>query len=228
MLKLDKRADLDALNSGQIKESLTLEYKSSGAVDRDQKRKEEMAKDALAFANAAGGQIVYGITERDNLPQGLDAGIDPLQYPGIWFEQVIQQNRPLLGHGADRLPSVDVESYNVELEDDEGFIGDRASNTAFRKLLGEWRKAVRKGDEDPFGDKASQDISKRKLEASLAEGDTEAAGIIQGAIEDFAQEFARVIRRFFKLKAWRDCERIAVGGGSAAAGWVSWRSDAPR
>ena len=25
------------------------------------------------------------------------------------------------------LPSVDVDSYNVELEDDEGFIGDRAS-----------------------------------------------------------------------------------------------------
>ena len=30
-------------------------------------------------------------------------------------------------HGALHLPSVDVDSYNVELKDDEGFIGDRAS-----------------------------------------------------------------------------------------------------
>ena len=30
-------------------------------------------------------------------------------------------------HGADRLPSVEVDSYNVELKDNEGFIGDRAS-----------------------------------------------------------------------------------------------------
>ena len=30
----------------------------------------------------------------------------------------------------------------------------------------------------------------------LTEGDTEAAGIVQGAIEEFAQEFALVIRRY--------------------------------
>jgi predicted NBD/HSP70 family sugar kinase len=119
----------------------------------------------------------------------------------------------LIAHGASRLPSVDVESYNVELEDKEGFIGDRASQTAFRKLLGEWRKALRKNGEDPFGDKASRDIPKRQLDAALADGDAEAAGLIQGAIEDFAQEFAWVVRRFLKLKAWRGSERIAVGGG---------------
>ena len=38
-------------------------------------------------------------------------------------------------HGATRLPSVDVDSFNVELKDDEGFIGDRASKGAFRKIL---------------------------------------------------------------------------------------------
>jgi hypothetical protein len=92
MLKLETRAQLEALHSGLIKESLTLEYKSSGAVDKTQSKKDEMAKDALAFANAAGGQIVYGMKEKDNLPDGLDGGIDPLQFPGIWFEQVIQQS----------------------------------------------------------------------------------------------------------------------------------------
>ena len=33
-------------------------------------------------------------------------------------------------HGAKRLPSVDVESYNVELRDHEGFVGD--------SYIGEW------------------------------------------------------------------------------------------
>jgi hypothetical protein len=92
MLKLEIRAELESLYSGQMKESLTLEYKSSGAVDKAQPKKDEMAKDALAFANAEGGQIVYGMKEKNNLPDGLDAGIDPVQFPGIWFEQVIQQN----------------------------------------------------------------------------------------------------------------------------------------
>jgi hypothetical protein len=47
----------------------------------------------------------------------------------------------------------------------------------------------------------------------LTDGDAEAAGIIQGTIEEFAQEFATVIRRFLKLKEWKDTERIVVGGG---------------
>jgi hypothetical protein len=37
-------------------------------------------------------------------------------------------------HGALRLRSVDVDSYNVELRDDEGFIGDRANKGAFRNI----------------------------------------------------------------------------------------------
>ena len=52
-------------------------------------------------------------------------------------------------HGATRLPSVDVDSYNVELKDDEGFIGDRASKGAFRDIIDHWRKSVRKAG-DPI------------------------------------------------------------------------------
>jgi predicted NBD/HSP70 family sugar kinase len=120
-------------------------------------------------------------------------------------------------HGATRLPSVDLDSYNVELKDDEGFIGDRASKGAFRAIIENWRKPLRKAGQDPFGDEASDEISKKKLDALLTEGDLKAAGILQGAIEDFAQELALVIRRFLKLKAWRDTERIVVGGGFRAS-----------
>jgi len=119
-------------------------------------------------------------------------------------------------HGASRLPSVEVDSYNVELKDDEGFLGDRASRGAFRQIIENWRKPLRKSGHDPFGDEASDEISKKKLDALLSEGDLEAAAVVQGAIEDFAQELALVIRRFLKLKAWRDAERIAVGGGFRA------------
>ena len=55
-------------------------------------------------------------------------------------------------HGATRLPSVDVDSYNAELKDDEGFLGDRASKGAFRAIIENWRKPLRKAGNDPFGD----------------------------------------------------------------------------
>src|SRR5262245_55017764 len=120
-------------------------------------------------------------------------------------------------HGADLLPSVVVESYNVELKDDEGLLGDRANKGAFRAILERWRKPLRKAGEDPFGDEPSTDISRNKLDSLLAKGDPEAGGVVQGANEDFAQELALVIRRFLKLKAWRDTERIVVGGGFRAS-----------
>jgi hypothetical protein len=44
------------------------------------------------MANAEGGQFVYGMTEARNLPAGLDSGINPKPFDGLWFEQVIQQN----------------------------------------------------------------------------------------------------------------------------------------
>ena len=120
-------------------------------------------------------------------------------------------------HGAERLPSVAVDSYNVELKDDEGFIGDRASKGAFRDIIENWRKPLRKAGDDPFGDTPSDEITKKELDGLLAKGDPEAAGIVQGAIEDFSQELALVIRRFLKLKGWKDTERIVVGGGFRAS-----------
>jgi predicted NBD/HSP70 family sugar kinase len=116
-------------------------------------------------------------------------------------------------HGASRLPSVEVDSYNIELKDDEGFIGDRASKGAFRDIIENWRKALRKAGDDPLGKEASDDISKKALDDMLAKGDPEAAGVVQGAIEDFSQELALVIRRYLKTKGWKETERIVIGGG---------------
>jgi predicted NBD/HSP70 family sugar kinase len=116
-------------------------------------------------------------------------------------------------HGAARLPSVDVDTFNIELKDEEGFLGDRASKGAFRKIFDRWRKPLRKTGKDPFGDESSETISKKTLDAMLVGDDTEAAAIVHSAIEEFAQELAYVTRRFLKTKAWARTERIVVGGG---------------
>jgi predicted NBD/HSP70 family sugar kinase len=120
----------------------------------------------------------------------------------------------LTGHGAARLPAVDIDTYNAELRDAGGFIGDRASNRAFRAILEDYRERVRREDgEDPLGETPSEEISKKKIDKVLLEGDPEAAGVVQGVIEEFAQEFATVIRRFLRAKGWRDTQHIVVGGG---------------
>ncbi len=116
-------------------------------------------------------------------------------------------------HGGSRLPSVDVDSFNIELKDEEGFLGDRASKGAFRKMFDNWRKPLKKSGEDPFGDEPSEQISKKTLDAILIGDDVEASAVLHSAIEEFAQELAYVTRRFLKTKAWAKTERIVVGGG---------------
>src|SRR5882724_11477569 len=116
-------------------------------------------------------------------------------------------------HGATRLPSVDVDSFNIELKDEDGFLGDRASKGAFREIFDKWRKPLKKSGEDPFGDEPSEKISKKTLDAILVGDDLEASAVLHSAIEEFAQELAYVTRRFLKTKAWAKTERIVVGGG---------------
>src|SRR3979490_521236 len=116
-------------------------------------------------------------------------------------------------HGATRLPLVDVDSFNLELKDDDGFLGDRASKGAFREILDTLRKPLKKNGDDPLGSKSAEAIGKTALDEALVGDDIGAAALVHGAIEEFAQELAYVTRRFLKTKAWADTERIVVGGG---------------
>jgi len=116
-------------------------------------------------------------------------------------------------HGAKRLPSVDVDSFNIELKDDDGYLGDRASKGAFRKILDALREPLKKNGDDPLGNKSADSISKNALDEALTGDDISAAALVHGAIEEFAQELAYVTGRFLKTKAWADTERIVVGGG---------------
>jgi hypothetical protein len=72
---------------------------------------------------------------------------------------------------------------------------------------------VRDLGHDPFGEESTDAITEKWLDGLMAAGDLEAAGVVHGAIEEFAQELALVTRRFLKLKGWKDAERIVFGGG---------------
>ncbi|WP_135468220.1 ROK family protein [Crenalkalicoccus roseus] len=120
---------------------------------------------------------------------------------------------PIPAHGAAALPAVIVDEYSTELRSQDGFLGDQASNTAFKAMLEWWRKRLRKLDSDPLGDTPLEAISRRQLDDVLREGDPEAAGLVHGVVEEFAQNLARVLRRLLHTKAWKGVERIAVGGG---------------
>jgi predicted NBD/HSP70 family sugar kinase len=120
---------------------------------------------------------------------------------------------PTGGHGSSDLPLATVESYNVEIKDEEGFVGDKANKDAFLSLVEDIRASLRGMGEDPLGDTPTEAIGRKRFDKLLAFGDPEAAGVVQGAAEKFAQRLSRVIRRFLRLKAWRDVERIVIGGG---------------
>jgi predicted NBD/HSP70 family sugar kinase len=116
-------------------------------------------------------------------------------------------------HGASILPRVEVDGYNLELKDNGGFLGDRASKKALYALLDKWRKPLAKEDKDSFGERVSKEIGKKELDEALAKGDSDAAGVVHAVIEDFAQELAFIIRRFLREKSWRETGRIVIGGG---------------
>jgi len=89
---------INQLIINQEQENLNLEYKSSGALEKTDKKREEITKDVSAMANSDGGTIIYGIkeydeTEKRHLPEKIDA-IDQSKTTKEWLEQVIITIRP--------------------------------------------------------------------------------------------------------------------------------------
>jgi len=111
------------------------------------------------------------------------------------------------------LPLVRVDSYNLEVTDEQGFVGDRATNRAFFDMIADTRQALRETGADPLGRKSTAKLSKKDMEKILLRDDLPAAGLVMTAVEEFSQTLAAVIRRFLREKDWRGTQCIVVGGG---------------
>jgi hypothetical protein len=89
--------DLDVMSQDEIlkliaehaEESLTLEFKGSGALTNSKENKKELAKDVSAMANSAGGVIVYGIAEESHCANELSP-IDGSTYTKEWIEHILE------------------------------------------------------------------------------------------------------------------------------------------
>jgi predicted HTH transcriptional regulator len=84
-IKLETKSDLDKIVADGVEESLTLEYKASASLARESKKIDELCKDVSAMANAAGGQIIYGIPEKNHKPLPVDAGSESSAIDREWI-----------------------------------------------------------------------------------------------------------------------------------------------
>lgn len=103
-----------------------------------------------------------------------------------------------------------MQSYNLEIRDEDGFIGDKANRAAFFAIVEELREKLR--DADPLRG-LSGPLTRKEIDALLSGDDVGQASLIHSAVEEFAQQLARVTRRFLRVKSWSEVKRIVIGGG---------------
>lgn len=73
-----KKEDIEGLLQRQVREKRTLEYKQALPNDSDDQKREFLA-DVSSFANASGGDLLYGISEDDGIPKevvGIQGNLD--------------------------------------------------------------------------------------------------------------------------------------------------------
>jgi predicted NBD/HSP70 family sugar kinase len=122
------------------------------------------------------------------------------------------EEAPALVQGARELPRVIIEGYGQDVRTKDGYFGDLAINPAFRQLVKDLRGALSEGGGDPIENEPAE-LTRRRIDKLLKEGDAPSVGVIVSAVEQFAQNLARVVKALCKLKNWAGVERIVVGGG---------------
>ncbi len=109
-----------------------------------------------------------------------------------------------------------LDAYSLDLPDEEGQVGDRASHRAFDHILAEWRQKLAR-NRDPLGPEPEETPEREALDEALLTGAPDAAGLVQAAIEDYAGTLVDVVRRFLMLPEWQGTQRLLVGGGLRSA-----------
>lgn len=82
-------SDILEMIKNEVPESLNLDYKRSEALGKTDTKRNELSKDVSAFANSAGGILIYGVKEDGNIPTSIDDGVNPNEITKEWLEQVI-------------------------------------------------------------------------------------------------------------------------------------------
>ncbi len=129
-------------------------------------------------------------------------------------------------HGARELPCVEVEGYSLQLRNCEGFIGDQASQTAFRELLERWRRRRRRKGRDPLGARRSRDLPKETLDEAIGERASEASGGDRPSCQASSRAKKRTVR---SQASWAQTASYCVIGmrrgpcaSSLAKAWCAW------
>ncbi len=93
------QADLQLLIDTHAEEFQHLEFKAGGALENDDRKKNELSKDISAMANADGGLIIYGVDESNTHHAERFAYVDGNLFGKEWLENVIQAkvSRPIPG-----------------------------------------------------------------------------------------------------------------------------------
>src|SRR5688500_2218946 len=95
--------DIESLVASGRPEDRTIEYKRDLPGTSDDEKK-EFLKDVSAFANALGGDILYGVDERDGVPTAAPGATIPN------FDELRLRLQSSLHSNLDpRLPAVDIE-----------------------------------------------------------------------------------------------------------------------
>jgi len=82
------QTDLENILRDRVGESTVLDYKACEALANNDRNKLDISKDISAFANSAGGTVVFGIDERGHIPTAI-RGVDPSVTTREWIEQII-------------------------------------------------------------------------------------------------------------------------------------------
>jgi hypothetical protein len=114
-MKLQTKADLESLITSGVPEGLTLDYKRSDSLSKDNSKRIELCKDVSAFANSAGGRLIIGVPEQNQVPQPLDSGVDKKVITPEWIEQVLNSSiQP-------RIEGLQITQISAETGDDQVF-----------------------------------------------------------------------------------------------------------
>ncbi len=125
-------------------------------------------------------------------------------------------------HGAADLPSLRVESYSLDLREEDGFVGDKASETAFRELLDEWRERLSGRGVKPFGEEPTEELERGELDEALRgpvrhPNEAAEAETLERTLAEFSRDLTDVLIRFLQTPSWRGTQRIVCGGGLQSA-----------